>query len=175
MKTQFVRVAALGAAFVVFGNQSVFAGDEGAECLQPLMNFTNGLPVNEGASALSNNQKIEETTTIFKAAMKGATEAQECYAGKIAATSDAAKIEKLQAGAEEASRIFRLAQAQFEKTLDDISSSALSDMAPAAGPETAMGSDDTMMVDSMEQVFDSYMVLERSQQISAQFASLKAK
>jgi len=174
MNTRVLRVAVFGAVVGLMSSGSaVFAG-AADKCLQPLVHFQDGMPAVESASDQTADQKIDETTSMFRAVMAGAQASQMCYADQMSGMTDPAALAKLKQGAEEAARIFRLAQKQFEMSLDELSASALSDVAPAAGADTMMGADDGM-VDSMEQLFDSYMVLERSQELGNLLANFNSQ
>lgn len=164
---RFLSSSTIAAAMIFSG--SAFAAED--DCLKLMVNYDGA--VAESATGAA-EQKIEDATSMFRSVMKSAEKAKLCYAVKIAASTDETEISGLRAGAAEAARIFRLAQGQFEKTLDDISAESLSEVAPAAGGDAIMGMGDDIAVSAMEQLFDSYMVLEKSQEIDAALGKLKA-
>lgn len=167
MMNRFLSSSTIAAAMIFSG--SAFAAED--DCLGLLVKYDEAAA--EGTSDAM-GQQIENATSMFRAVMKSAEKAKLCYAVKIAASTDEAEISDLRAGAAEAARIFRLAQGQFEKTLDNLSAESLSEVAPAAGGDAVMGMGDDIAVTAMEQLFDSYMVLEKSQEIDAALGKLKA-
>lgn len=168
MANNVLRFATLGAV-IAFSSGS-YAAEE--NCLQLLTNYDASAVVDANAAT---DMQIKSATEMFRNVMKSAEKAKSCYAVKVAGVSSPEAAEALRLEAVEAARIFRLAQTQFEASLDDISASTLAEVAPAAGPDSLMGMGDDMAVSSMEQLFDSYMVLEQSQEMNAGLAKISAK
>ncbi len=162
---QFLRVAAVG-AFVAFAAGSANAGED---CLSLMAKYDSATAMSAGTT----DAQLSSATDMFRSVMKSAEKAKLCYSVKLAAAEGEDEISTLRAGAAEATRQFREAQQMFEKSLDDISAATLSDVAPAAGPDSVMGMGDEIAVSSMEQLFDSYMVLERAQELDAELQNLK--
>ncbi|WP_262691255.1 hypothetical protein [Kordiimonas aestuarii] len=164
MKSTVSMIA--GVAVAVAMGSGVYAGDEkiGAECFAPMSVYSDGMPTVEGFEALTPEKRIVETTMVFRKAMAAAQESQNCYEDAIA-LADEDQLAALQDGAEESNRVFAQVQSDFGSKLDEMSGDVLADVAPAAGPETQAAAEE-QSVAGMELLFDSYMALERSQEIN---------
>ncbi len=174
MKSKVIMFAGLAAATAISG--AAFAGETkaGAECFAPMSAYSQGMPAVEGYDSLTPEKRIVETTMVFRKAMSAAEEAQACYEDAIALSDSEEELAALQAGAEESNRIFAQVQSDFGAKLDEMSGDVLTDMAPAAGPETQAAAEE-QSVAGMELLFDSYMALERSQEVNKRFAQASRK
>ena len=174
MKSKVILIVGVAVA-AVMGN-AAFAGESkaGAECFAPMSAYSQGMPAVDGYDGLTPEKRIVETTMVFRKAMTAAEEAQACYEDAIALADGEEELAALQAGAEESSRIFAQVQSDFGAKLDEMSGDVLTDMAPAAGPETQAAAEE-QSVAGMELLFDSYMALERSQEVNKRFAQAARK
>ena len=174
MKSKVIMIAGLAAATAMSG--AVFAGETkaGAECYAPMSAYSQGMPAVEGFAGLTPEKRIVETTMVFRKALSAAEESQACFEDAIALADGEEELAALQAGAEESNQIFAQVQSDFGAQLDEMSGDVLTDMAPAAGPETQAAAEE-QSVAGMELLFDSYMALERSQEVNKRFAQAARK
>lgn len=174
MKSKVIMIAGLTVTAAM--SSAVVAGESkmGAECFAPMAAYTEGMPAVQGYEGLTPEKRIVETTMVFRKALAAAEDAQACYEDAIALTDDSEELAALQAGAEKSSNILAQVQADFGAKLDEMSGDVLTDMAPAAGPETEAAAEE-QSVAGMELLFDSYMALERSQEVNKRFAQAVRK
>ena len=173
MKSTVSMIAGVAVAAVM--GSTAFAGETkaGAECFAPMSSYSDGMPAVEGFESLDAEKRIVETTMAFRKAMSAAEESQACYESAIEG-AEGEELAALQSGAEESSRIFAQVQAEFGAALDEMSGDVLTDVAPAAGADTQAAAEE-QSVAGMELLFDSYMALERSQDVSKRLAMAASK
>ncbi|WP_417452044.1 hypothetical protein [Kordiimonas sp.] len=164
MKSTVSMIAGAVLAVSFSGLASAAGQEAGAECYAPMSAYSAGLPKVDGFEAMSAEKRIVETTMVFRKAMSAAQDSQNCFEDAIA-IADEGDLAELQRGAEESSLVFSQVQVEFGAKLDEMSGDVLSDVAPAAGADT-MAATEEQSVAGMELLFDSYMALERSQEIS---------
>ncbi|NVJ96883.1 MAG: hypothetical protein HWE25_01960 [Alphaproteobacteria bacterium] len=156
---------AMGAGGAIAGEVNSAVSYEGT-CLAPISAFKDGMPAIESVETLNADQKIIETTKMFKEALGAFAEVQTCHQGMV---DDSAgdNFAALYAGTRETSRVFELVQSQFESSIEEMSAEALSDMAPAAGEGAEADlAGEAQTLNTMEILMDSYMALERSQELA---------
>ncbi|WP_417457497.1 hypothetical protein [Kordiimonas sp.] len=176
MKPQITLIAGLAMTAVSFGAVSAADESEASACLAPMSAYSAGMPTVEGAEGLTPEKRIVETTMAFKEVMDAAERSHTCFQGAIDDGATGDELAALQAGVVETNRIFANVQSQFSDALDMMSGDVLSDVAPAAGEgaEADLEAEATTVA-GMELLFDSYMALERSQEISKRLSRTAAK
>jgi len=164
------RVAALVMGIAV-GTTGAFAGDTASvsyegTCLAPIAAYKDGLPAIEGAADMSADQQIVATTDMFRTVLAAFAEVQACHQGLVENNGADEKFASLYAGTRETSRVFAQVQSEFEAKIEEMSASALSGVAPAAGEDSEADlAAEAQTFNTMEILMQSYMVLERSQEL----------
>ncbi|NVJ69812.1 MAG: hypothetical protein HWE08_05625 [Alphaproteobacteria bacterium] len=162
------RVAALIFGIAI-GSTGAAAGElasyEGT-CLAPIAAYKEGLPELKGTDAMNADQKIVETTKMFRSVMTAFAEVQSCHQQMMEGEGASEKFASLYEGTRETSRVFDLVQGQFESQIEEMSAAALSGVAPAAGADSEADLEaESQTFNTMEILMDSYMALERSQEL----------
>lgn len=145
-------------------------------CGGAMTQYEAGLPGLGEMTKLSAAEQANKLSASFREVMQETEKALVCYQAALDAATSAEEKADLEKGMRKTARIYAATQAQFEGTLDAISNDLLGNVAPAAGgSEGAAEANNAANVEQvtlagMEVLFDSFMLFERSQELSRRFA-----
>ncbi|NVJ96882.1 MAG: hypothetical protein HWE25_01955 [Alphaproteobacteria bacterium] len=145
---------------------------EAETCGSYVDKFEAGLPGVSKLPDMSARDGIELLSINFREVMRASDQAMKCFSSARNHAVSKKHKEAIEAGIGRTAWVFATAQSQFEQSLDALSSQMLTDLAPAAGGNTEALPEDDAMVRSMEILFDSYMLFERSQELSRRFTGV---